>query len=202
MPDQTVKQYGVGICRCPLCKGKDWNTELLTKDRDETLALGLLHGWIDVDVGTGKITDPRSGREVRSLLHPKAGLGFMYSFRKNGQDRYYTNRLIAIKRWGLAAVRKKEVREDPIQGLVVQNHGASWIKQEWERCAICGTSGGFIGKRHVTPNRYSAEPFGISGELCTRCYFMEHRARKRGYRSLNRKERGRTGSAGRSVGLP
>jgi len=58
--------------------------------------------------------------------------------------------------------------------------GAANIKQVVAVCIRCGSSGGAVRRRRVTPDRYDGAVLGFAGKLCNACYTGQLQARQRG----------------------
>lgn len=169
---------------------------------DDYIAWMLNQGYYDAEVHTGRVINPRSGQELRPTRHGRErnylGVQMVYSSRVI--RRVAVHRVVAIKAWGVEAVRGKHVGhrdgdpshnaidnlwlpETPREHVRADNSDRGFIpqprKEAWAPCVRCGTEGGPIIPKGHTPIRISGQRFGIDGALCGRCYgTLAERARR------------------------
>ncbi len=160
----------------------------------------LDHGHYDVDVETGVVTNLRRGRGLKGSPG-NTGYPVVYlAYSRDVQRPVRTHRLVAIKVWGIEAIRGKEIghrdgvrthsylsnlvlfhthrehyRFDAAQGPD-RIHGSvtrmteARRKKSWPPCVVCGDPDGRRDVPTGSPVRISGERFGVNGTLCRRCH--------------------------------
>lgn len=155
--------------------------------RDQIIEWLFSHGWYDVDPDTGTVTNPRTGKILKTCLSNGYPVVTLYG-PEGARTTAAVHRLIAIKLWGAAAVFGKEVAH--LDRVKIHSYAANLAlmtpkehhdydksggfknrKTSWGPCARCGDPDGPIESGHcVTPVRYDGTRFGIDGRICARCY--------------------------------
>lgn len=183
------------------------DAEMRALTLDEFARWMLDQGRYDVDVATGTVTNARTGHILRPQHTGPRGrtyhaVNLVFSGRVIRMVKVH--RLIAVKVWGVDAIRGKGVGHrdsnryrNVISNLwlpeSVQEHARAdnstrgLVRAEakicWPPCARCGNPDGQSQPDCVTPVRISGQRFGIDGQLCRRCYGTlgerDRRARKR-----------------------
>lgn len=174
---------------------------------DYFIAWMIHHRRYSVDLITGQVSNPRSGRKLMPSPDKDGYQQVTLFFARGMQCTARVHRVVAIAGWGLLAVLGKEVGHRDHDKT--KNHlGNLWLpdspkehfefdgnfgnlesgrrkcKEKWEPCVRCGDPGGAPFHARVTPARVDGARFGIDGDICWRCYHAlaerERRARKRG----------------------
>jgi hypothetical protein len=179
------------------------DAEMRALPLDEYVRWMLDRGYYDVDVCSGIVTNPRTGKVLKPQPsgrpdRPYHAVHLVFSGKVIRMVRI--NRLIAVKAWGVEAIRGREVGHrdgnrlhDSIENYwlpesrrehaMFDNSGRGLIraeaKTEWPPCARCGDPDGPSRRDCKSPVRTSGARFGINGELCGRCYgTLAERARR------------------------
>lgn len=160
---------------------------------DAYAAWMLAQGYYDINTHTGEVTNLRRGRTVHPIAHPTGYQVVNLVFSRVVVRQVKIHRLIAVKVWGVEAIRDKQVGH--IDGVKTNNTianlwlpetaaehvffdgthrnliigGTHRIKTEWAPCVICSDKDGRSTDGH-TPDRISGARFGIEGQICRRCY--------------------------------
>ena len=155
----------------------------------------LSHGWYDVDVATGVVSNPRT----RLPLKPRVGHGGYLQvtlvYRHRIARTVRVHRMVAVKLWGADAVRSADVahldgdrgrnvdanlalmaRADHVRFDRLGQPNHKLRKTRWSPCCRCGDPDGPMGRNDRTPRRISGLRFGVSGIVCGRCYGALRRA--------------------------
>jgi hypothetical protein len=168
---------------------------------DDYIAWMLDQGYYAVDAKTGAVTNARTGRPLTTFLN---GLGYPsvnLVYNRMVVRRALVHRMVAVKVWGVEAVRGKQVahmdgarRRSIADNLWIPATARAHVyfdgtyknltrrkpKQQWPPCVRCGDSDGRITGGRATPDRITGGRFGIEGDICRRCYgALQERERRR-----------------------
>lgn len=170
------------------------NEEMRALPLDEYARWMLDNGRYDVDVHSGIVTNARTGQVIKPLRSGRVAatyLGVSLVYSGKTIRRISVHRLIAIKAWGVEAIRGKEVGhkdgnrhhnvldnfwlpESRREHAIADNSNRGLIRREaktdWPPCVRCGDPDGGLNRDCKTPLRVSGERFGIDGQICRRCY--------------------------------
>jgi hypothetical protein len=161
-------------------------------DTDHYAERLIVEGIVVVDEHQGTVWNTRRRRMISIWPQGKRDpYPCVYLPEILGEKRHISvHRLIAIKMWGADAIRGKEVSHidgdkarsviENLQVLTPRAHRRFDITQgtyqpsrpkpSWPPCAVCGTPDGTVIGTRVTPMRIAGTRFGITGQLCKRCY--------------------------------
>lgn len=179
------------------------DAEMRALPLDEFARWMLDHGWYDVDMQTGIVTNVRTGFVLKASPRGPAGRDYRaVSLVFSGKviRSVKVHRLIAVKVWGVGAIRGKEIGhkdgnryhnsidnfwlpDSRREHANFDNSGRGLVRREaktsWSPCVRCGDPDGQSQPDCVTPVRISGARYGIAGQLCRRCYgTLGERARR------------------------
>lgn len=172
---------------------------------DELILSALQLGLYDVDITTGIVIN----RKGRALAMPPDKDGYrtvtLY-FSKGKQRTVLVHRMVAIKAWGVEAVRDRQVGHrdgDRVHNALsnlwlpdtVKEHnaydgtdqnlikGQQKTKTDWPPCVRCETMTGPALHGCKSPSRINGKRLGVNGVLCWHCYRAlderEHRRKRK-----------------------
>lgn len=165
--------------------------EMRSMALDDYAAWMIANGRYDVDE-QGAPFNVRTGKRLKPTLTRYGYFVIGLSYSRAVLRQVKLHRFIAIKRYGVDAVRDKQVAHldgsrtnntpDNLRPLTPKEHvyldgthrnledRSHAIKKSWPRCVRCGAEDGPVSKTKRTPDRISGLRFGITGEICRRCY--------------------------------
>lgn len=162
---------------------------------DEYVEWMIDNNYYSIEPETGQVMNCRTGKVLKWIIDSEGYpyVELVYSRFLHRPIRIH--RFIAIKTWGVAAVRGLHVAHldrvkthSVLSNLELKTPGDhnrydgnhQHAKESWPECTKCGDPNGIIRKGRKTPARYKAEVFGLVGELCSTCYMRLYLARRKG----------------------
>lgn len=160
---------------------------------DDYIAWMLDNGFYDASLETGDIISCRKNRTMARCIDRDGYYFVVLYFDRKLQRNVRAHRIVAIKSYGVEAVRGKQVghkdsdrtnnksynlwlpntqKEHFIHDGLEANliRGQKKCKENWEPCVRCGDPNGQPYYGRVTPARTSGLRFGFNGKICWRCY--------------------------------